>query len=1073
MANSVTPEIATSALMDQVSQSIERLRQLSQLTVQSSWRYYDGDLPIAQIPQPEEWNRWAIADLNERGHVVWSAGRQVLWLCQKLVIPQDLQGYALQGLTWRLGLTWWADAAQIFVNSQLVQEGDLFDCSARILLSSGVIPGEEVTVALRLVSPGHDKGALVRSVCVYEALSPEDDCSEPGFVADELAVVQHYLSTFEPEKLPILAAAVCEIDWSTLGDREASPLESRQRFNQSLLTLRQQLQPLGDWLRQRQILMVGHAHLDLAWLWDVAETWNAAERTFNSVLNLQKTFPDLTFCHSTPALYDWIEQNRPNLFAAIQQQVAAGFWEIVAGLWVEPELNLINGESIIRQVLYGQRYVQEKFGKLSSIAWLPDSFGFCWQLPQILKQGGVDYFVTQKLRWNDSTKFPYDLFWWRSPDGSQILSYMSPLIGESTDPVKMATYACDWETKTGNQAALWLPGVGDHGGGPTRDMLETAQRWQNSSLFPRLKFTTVLEYLQQIEATTFPLPIWDDELYLEFHRGCYTTHADQKQWNRHCESLLYQAELFASLATLTAGRQYPKAELETAWKQVLFNQFHDILPGSSIPQVFVDANQGWIAAEQAGEQILAESLRAIAAQINFPPPPHPDAQPIVVFNSLNWARSQIVTVAIPEVDERVCLRWQIFDLERQEVQSQCRFAVFAEKPTCLLSFLAEDIPSIGFRVFWRCPCLSALPTPASVEDSVLEKKFVLENEFLRITVDPTTGDLSSVFDKAHQREVLSDAGNQLQAFQDSGQYWDAWNIDPAYAEHPLPPTILKTIQWVERGPLQDRLRVVRQLGQSEFKQDYLLEVRSPLLKIVTIVDWRERQVLVKAAFPLNIEADYATYEIPCGAIDRPTRPQEPQDKAKWEVPALRWADLSDETYGVSLLNDCKYGYDSQPDQLRLTLLRSPSWPNPNADQGHHEFTYALYPHHGTWQSAQTVRKGYELNQPLQEVLCTFERTSQTKPLQPVGQLLDLQADNLILSAFKQAEEDSQSWILRCYECHGEATQMTLQSNLNLQDIHPTDLLENPSELPELTSKTGCFEVNPWRITTFAMKISPA
>ncbi len=345
---------------------------------------------------------------------------------------------------------------------------------------------------------------------------------------------------------------------------------------------------------------------------------------------------------------------------------------------------------------------------------------------------------------------------------------------------------------------------------------------------------------------------------------------------------------------------------------------------------------------------------------------------------------------------------------------------------------------------------------------------MLENELLRAVVDPNTGDLNSVFDKIYQREVLSGAGNQLQAFQDTGQYWDAWNIDPNYAQHPLPPTQLKSIEWVERGVVRSCLRVVRQLGQSQFCQDYVLEAGSPLLKIVTTVDWQERHVLVKAAFPFNLEANYVTYEIACGAIKRPTQPHTPAEQAKWEVPALRWADLGDETYGVSLLNDCKYGYDAQPSQLRLTLLRSPSWPDPEADRGIHRFTYALYPHSGSWQSAGTVRRGYELNLPLQVLLCESGESPTSTWLPPVGQLLDLQAENIVLMAFKQSEDTSNQWILRCYECHGEPASLWMKSDLDLALAHPVDLLERPVQPSELLLDKQSYSILPWKIATFML-----
>ncbi|MEW5859968.1 MAG: alpha-mannosidase [Cyanobacteriota bacterium] len=1194
MTDSKTPFVTPSSSL--LSEAIEKLSAMTQVNVQTRWRYCAADLTADTVRQSDFGTDWSSVELNARGHIAWQTGQKVLWLSQKLIVSQYLQGYALSGLALRLVLTWWAEDAQIFVNGVKVQAGDLFDCSTRVLLSPAVTPGEEITVALRLVSPGHDDGALVRSRCIYEFTT--DDRIEPGFVADELAVLQRYLKTFEPEKLDILTAAVAEIDWTALPDG--------QKFERSLSTLRQTLlDTLGSTESKIQhlkskICLLGHAHLDLAWLWPVSDTWEAAQRTFESVLKLLQEFPKLTFCHSTPALYAWIEQHRPDLFAAIQQQVAAGRWEVVGGMWVEPELNIINGESIVRQLLYGQRYVLEKFGQLSTVAWLPDSFGFCATLPQFLKSGGIEYFVTQKLRWNDTTKFPYEAFWWRSLDGSQIFSLMSAPIGEGIDPMKMASYACDWETQTSLKETLWLPGVGDHGGGPTRDMLEVAHRWEKSPFFPRLEFTTSESYLQQIstqnakygDGSAVPLqklfPIWDDELYLEFHRGCYTTHADQKRFQRRSEGLLYQAELFASLASISTGAAYPQQQLESAWKKVLFNQFHDILPGSSIPQVFVDAIQAWQEVEQVGSEIVQQALSAIATSIVLPPPPQPDALPVIVFNSLNWQRSEVVAVPLPASKHH----WQVYNLEGKQLPSQYSSINLSPKqsrspltpllkggereteisspfpnreggwgvrsPLSQLSegttllFLAENIPSVGYRLFWLCPqnldpqeelpskrqedghsSTSFPDSNAPYPDNIRyqEKNCIIENDLLRVIVDSQTGDLSSIFDKINHREILTQAGgNQLQAFQDSGQYWDAWNIDPNYAQHPLPPTQLKSIEWVEQGTVQTRLRVVRQLNESKFCQDYVLQADSPLLKIVTTVDWQECHVLVKAAFPLALTADAATYEIPCGAIVRSTRdangrstqPQTPAETAKWEVPALHWADLSENDYGISLLNDCKYGYDAQPSQLRLTLLRGSTWPDPDADRGWHQFTYALYPHQGSWQSAQTVRRGYELNLPLQVMLLpsvgeqnsslpnTSRLNSTPTPvdpplppltrgveegrtvlspslkgkgvrglglsdarniasLPPIGQLLDLQAENLILIALKQSEDNLQQWILRCYECHGEEAQMQLNSDLNLAIAHPVDLLERPIDAPEMFVSGQIASIQPWKIASFVVK----
>lgn len=1112
----------------EISESIDRLRRLARLNVQDGWRYCLADLPVAEVFATSVQHSPA-AGLNAKGYITWPAGRQVLWLFQRLTVPNSPHGYPLQGLTMRLWLSWWAEDARVFVNGEQVLAGDLFDSSSRLLLASPAIPGEEFAVALRLVSPGHDAGALVRSLCLYEA--PDLNCLDPGFVADELEVLHEWgLTNSQYPPTDIVSSARQTVKGETIKSQidliDWAALPDRQQFDASLSRVRQKIlevlepqvsadergsagdanicvYPRASAVDSHTIWLLGHAHLDLAWLWPVSETWEAAQRTFESALGLQEDFPDLIFCHSTPALYAWVEENRPDLFAAIQARAAAGKWEVVGGMWVEPDLILVDGESIVRQVLYGQRYAREKFGQVMPVVWVPDSFGFCWQLPQILKQGGVEYFVTQKLRWNDTTKFPYGAFWWEAPDGSQIFSLMSALIGESIEPVKMAKYSCEWERQTGLKDALWLPGVGDHGGGPTRDMLEIAKRWEQSPFFPRLEFTTAVDYLRRIQGSlsggapaeptpppnaipasgdgekrekkTGAIPVWRDELYLEFHRGCYTTHAEQKRWNRQCEGLLYRAELFASLAAISAGAPYPKAELEDAWKKVLFNQFHDILPGSSIPQVYVDANQAWVEVERVGSQILQGALSAIAEQISLPHPPQPGAIPAIVFNSLNWRRSEVVAISLPAsppFQEGVggAQNWAVCDLQGEPLPSQ-----LSDSGTLL--FLAADIPPVGYCVFWLIRTGAddrdrgdACPAP----DAGAENEWVLENEFLRVSVEGETGNLRSVFDKVNCWEVLQAGGNQLQAFADSGQYWDAWNIDPNYEQHRLPAAQLKSVEWVERGAVRSRLRVALQLGESELRQDYILDVGLPVLKIATTADWKERHVLLKAAFPLNLEADCATYEMACGAIRRTTKPQTQSERAKWEVPALRWADLSEEpsptsgmSYGVSLLNDCKYGYDAQPNQLRLTLLRSPSWPDPDADRGCHEFTYAVYPHTGTWQSAGTVRRGYELNQPLQVmVLPEVSRPPGPIELPAVGCLLDLSAENLILMAFKQSEDSPNQWVLRCYECHGEEALLRLESDLGLEIEEPVDLLEQPAFAPE--PDWQYFRIAPWKIASFAL-----
>ncbi|MBX2862990.1 MAG: alpha-mannosidase [Leptolyngbyaceae cyanobacterium MAG.088] len=1010
---------------------IQELRTYSQQDVQMQWRglYEDlgGDLGAA-VPGC----LWEIQVLNERQHIAWPRGR-ALWLYQRITVPETLHGYCLDGLTLRLSTAWWAEDAQLYVNGECWQSGDLFDFFTRLCLSESVNPGESFDVALRLESPKHDAGALVRSQLIYEA--PNHPISpEPGFVADELQVLQYYLQTLAPEKLPAIEAVITKEWQSSSGD-----------LHQRLSCLRQCLLPYGDWVKKRQIHCVGHAHLDLAWLWPVADTWRAAERTFESVLTLQQDFPELTYTHSSPALFDWLEANRPKLFAQVQQQVAIGKWSIDAGLWVEPELNIVSGEAIARQLLYGQRYCQEKFGAHSLIAWLPDTFGFCSQLPQLLKLGGVDVFATQKLRWNDTTQFPHDLFRWQAPDGSEVLGWTLPPIGTDFDPVQMAEYAAKWEEKTKSRHACWLPGVGDHGGGPTRDMLMKARRWQESPFFPEVSFSKPAEFLGEVmgnglrqssaerewgmggqesgvrsqESGELPtktankfnqLPLWNDELYLELHRGCYTSHSDQKQQNRRCEDLLYQAEVWATVAQLVTGQPYPQEQLKTAWQGLLFNQFHDILPGSSIPEVFADANREWSRVNALGQSILESALQALADQVKTD-----RGQPLLVFNAHSWSRSEVVDVMVPAG------QWQIIDDQTGQSVEIALKAISnplgenPAQPEQVLSFVAHDVPAVGYRLY-------AL---VAAEPSVIEKQleqnsdFILENSCLRVVISPETGEIVSCVHLVTGREIFSSAANQLQCFDDSGQYWDAWNIAPDYEDNPCEPTELLRIEWIAHNPISQRIRVTRRLNKSTILQDYVLAAHSPVLQVETWVDWQETQVVLKVNFPLTVAADYATYEVPFGAIERPTKPTTDHDKAKWEVPALRWADLSDDSFGLSILTDCKHGFDAQPSQLRLTLLKAPLWPDPDCDRGHHHFNYALYPHAGNWQTARTPHHAQSLNIPLQPYLAQPTKNFYQRREIPASQsFLSLSVDHCILAAFKPCETRSEGFIVRYYDAYG-------------------------------------------------------
>ncbi|OKH17492.1 alpha-mannosidase [[Limnothrix rosea] IAM M-220] len=1019
-----------------ISTFFEQLHSLVAIPTQNHWLYYVSGNVSENNYEAFQLERSQPITGNENGYLVFPKGEQLAWFYQKFTVPHNIKNYELEELHCRLNLTWWAAEAKVFVNGELACEGDLFDSSTRLSLSSHVNIGETFEVAIALISPGHDIGALMKSELIFES----DDLAKPdaGFVATELQILSRYLEKYEPEKLPELEAALQSLPLETF--------QSRAELDQALEIVREKLIPLAATIKERQFHVMGHAHLDMAWLWTTDETWEVGQRTFSSVLNLQKEFSELTFGHSTPALYEWIENNRPDLWQKITEAVAKDKWELLGGMWVEPDVNLVSGESIIRQFLYGQEYFLEKFSKTAPIAWLPDTFGFPQQLPQICKLCGIEAFGTGKLHWNDTKPFPHGLFNWRSPDGTKLLTLMTPpnVTGiMDTNPITMTNYALKWEEQTGLKDIFWIPGVGDHGGGPTKDMIQVAEKWRRSPFFPELKFSTAQQFLNQVKDTP-NLPIWDDELYLELHRGYYTVHLDQKQFNRRCETLLRQVELWSAIANALGEDLAHQDIIKNLWKKVLFNQFHDILPGTSIPEVFTEANRDWQYVIDTGEQLLAEILGAIANYIDFSNPPHPEAKPILLFNDLNWERTETISLNIKEFAV-------VYDHTGTKIPSQINESNTTQNT---LSFTAT-IPSIGYSLYWLVSDKNT-PTQRS-EDLVGEPDFTLDNDYLRVKINQKTGNIEKLFDKQNQRQVLSGAGNQLQAFEDKGQYWDAWDIAPDYEEKPLPSTELISIQWQEKTKIRSIIRVKRKLNQSTFTQDYILESHSPILKIETVADWQEEQVVLKATFPLTIESNYCDYEVPCGTIRR--SPSE--DAAKWEVPALRWADLNDGKYGVSIINNSHHGYDAKPNQIRLTLLKSPIWPDPQADRGEHHFSYAIYPHKNTWQEADTIRHAKNFNTPL-KIYKPDNIAVKTVDLQsPQKSFFSLGNNSLVLLAFKQSDGKS-SWILRFYESTGKTVDFNFQNSFNWRITEEIDALENPLET-EIS-----LQIQPWQIKTFRL-----
>ncbi len=990
-------------LVENLSQVINKLRSRSRLSILDNWQ---------RLNQAGIWE--ILPTVNSKQNkpmVAFLKGEENIHIKQTWLVPEVYAGLSTLGATIRLNLIWWADICEIWINHQKIQEGDLFDQKCRLLLDDK----NSYELEIKLNSPKHDIGALQLSELIFEYPNQACDLNK---LADELEVLQIYIPIFAKKNIDVAPLETAVVKLNTLLKEESANLF----FN--LAKIRKPLLQYSEFLKQRQIYMLGNSHIDVAWLWAIAETKNAMQRTFNSALNLQEHYPELIFNQSTAVSYQWMEQEYPELFARIQSAVEASKWELIGGMWVEPDGNLPSGESLIRQILYGQEYFREKFNREVKIAWLPDTFGFHWQMPQILLKSGFEAFVTQKLLWNDTNKFPHQIFWWEGVDGSRIFTYFSNEIGQGLEPVAIAKHLVNQEEKHDITETVWLYGVGDHGGGPTADMLDMGRELANSPLFFKIKSSTLENFLLNLKAKLpADLPVWQDELYLEFHRGTFTSKADQKRQNRQLEVLLGNVEKYSAIAFLTKNIPYPQAQLEKAWQGLLLNQFHDILPGTSIPEVYTDADHTWAEVREICDRILPHET-----QLN---------SNLQAWNFLNWQRSQLVRL-----------------------------------PDNSLCWLA-NIPSFGFADI-ATVVITGTTAPLSITSDI--NNFYLENRYIKVDIDIKSGAIAQIFDKRSRKSILKSPSN-LQFFEDKDQYWDAWNIDPNYESKRLESPILESIVIAENCNLQVSVRTVQKFRNSTFIQEIQLSAFESFITVNNWADWQEEYTLVKVAFSVNWRSPYATYEIPMGTIQRSTLSETPEDKAKWEVPAQYWADISSSPnqenflqpkagenslgLGLSVLNDSKYGYDAKPDCLRLTLLRSPNWPCPNSDRGKHKFTYRLVPHQGNWRAANIVQLAQELNNPvvLQNSLIQAKQQS----------FLNISASNIILSAFKRSQDQS-GWIMRFYEAHGEitATDINISSNfLQANSIWECDLMENKNNLlSEHDSNSFKAIFQPYEIKTF-------
>ncbi|MFD1175011.1 alpha-mannosidase [Paenibacillus puldeungensis] len=811
--------------------------------------------------------------------------------------------------------------------------------------------------------------------------------------------------------------------------------------------------------------MVGQSHIDVAWLWPVRETVRKVSRTFSTVCALMDQYPDFKYSQSQPQLYAFAKEHYPDLFEKIKARAKEGRWELVGGMWVEPDLNLPSGESLVRQILYGQRFYEQEFGKRSGIEWLPDTFGYCASLPQILKLAGIEYFMTTKLGWNDTNKFPYDLFHWVGIDGTAILAYQNHGVNEHTHPKDVQEHWKSFGQKDVHQELMLLYGHGDGGGGVTEEMVEFVERASLMPGQPLSRFATAADFFEGVKRQNPKLPKWHGDLYLELHRGTYTTHAHNKRNNRKAEVLYREAEIWSNFPDLgRTADQEVQASLNDGWKLMLLNQFHDIIPGTAIPEVYETSAKEYKEIFRLGNQALNRSLLNAAAEVSTD---GVEGQPCIVFNSLGWERDEII-----ELGSDTGLPLEELAAYDECGQLECDLLTDAADPLKhLLAIRVPGVPAFGCKTIWLRSAEKSEKTGAAMGSSTKHEVGSVphewETEFYLLSFNEK-GEIIRWFDKCSGRELIAEGGkaNELQFFHDTPTYWDAWDIDPRYEDQRAGAVELISSEVVVRGKTQDVLRFHWKLNESEIEQEVVLYHHRRRVDFRTKVNWREGHKLLKVAFPVDIVADKATYEIPFGSLERPTHRNTSWEQAQFEVCGHRWADLSEGGYGISLLNDCKYGYDIKEGVMRLSLLRAPTWPDKGADQGEHQFTYSLYPHAGDWRGAHVVREAVELNHPASFLLT---ENPQNGTLPAVHSWLKLDAEHVVLETVKPAEDGSGT-ILRFYESSGSREKVSVQWPTSNMKAYIVGLLEDEKE--EILVQDGNFELvfKPYEIKSVKISV---
>lgn len=993
---------------------------------------------------------WDLMAVGER----WSGRDRYLWLRKTMSVPKVWEGKKIVGI-FDFGSTGGGNNSGF--ESMLYIEGKPYqgvDSNHKEAFFDSNYAGKDLELVFRLWSglegggnPTPQEHRINRADLAWLDEKVDDLFFMTRVILETLKVLNEF-DPVVPQLRMALDKAYKLIDWSYPGS---------EAFYESVHAADDLLNELIDNMDKNSLVKVkcvGHTHIDVAWLWRLKHTREKCARSFSTVLRLMEQYPEYTFLQTQPQLYEYIKEDYPEMFEKIKAKVKEGNWEADGGMWVEADCNLTSGESLTRQILVGSKFFREELGQEIKYLWLPDVFGYSWALPQILKKSGIPMFMTTKISWNQYNRMPHDTFKWRGMDGSEVLthfitapepwsqpgSWFYTYNGHLTPKIVKGVYDA-YSDKNLTDELLISFGYGDGGGGVNRDMLEYRRRVDKMPGLPSLETSKAADYFkglrEKIENTDEYVHTWDGELYLEYHRGTYTSQAYNKKMNRYLENYYRNVEWLTAMDAINKGdiKEAKQDELTEGWKIILTHQFHDIIPGSSINEVYKDSHVNYEKAEAVAKEIEQSVFTNIMGA---------EESTWTVINNTNWERSDYAHIVTEAKGQFVDEAGNV--LKAQETHNG--YVVYV-----------DNIPAMGWKVIKLVD-----NTSNSVENTTNVFTFadgIIETPFYHVELNEV-GHMTSLVDKKADRQVLAKGAkaNVIQMFEDKPLAHEAWDIDIYYQEKMREVTDLTRMEVTEKGPLHMVVRLEWNYMNTKIKQDMTFYVEDKRIDFKTWVDFRERKQLMKVAFPVDIRSTYATYDVQYGNVQRPTHWNTSWDWARFETVAHKWVDLSERNYGVSLMNDCKYGHDIKNNVIRLTLLKSATHPDTEQDQGEHEFTYSLLPHEGSWVDADTEIRAYYLNNPL--------KVEAGKAKEDVYSFLNIDNKYIEVDAVKRSE-DGKTLVIRCHEYTGGKQKATITLDAKVKGWQESNLMEKP-EGDHFISEAITVEFGPYEVKTVLVEL---